>query len=147
MTEIHENSPPAPVPKWYWVVGILSFIWAAFGLIDCYMSLSLNQDYLVAYPGYLDFILFMPLSVKLAWALATIGSTLGTVFLLLRRKWAVLCFGLAILGMGVSFAYQLLSPTRPDLNLGTSLMSFVIVVIGLAWFYFSRRWSQKDWLR
>jgi hypothetical protein len=147
MSESHPSeTAPTGVPVWFWIVSGLALLWNAFGLFDFYNSVSLNQEYLAAYPGYIEFIQSMPVWAMAGWGMGVSLSVVGSALLLLRKTWAFHAYAIAIFGMIVSFGYQLTSDMTPDGDLVTTIMTGVIWVIAFALVWFAKMATKKGWL-
>lgn len=117
------------VPIWFWIIGVLAVVWNFGGLWDCFNSLSMNEEYLSEFPGYLEFIQTMPIWAKVSWAVATSMSVLGSIFLLLRKAWARPVFILSIIGMIIIFLYQIMTEKSPEMTTGMWIFTAIVVVM------------------
>lgn len=144
MTDVNENKPPV----WFWIVSGLAFVFNAYGVWDCYNSISLNEAYLAAYPGYLEYVMEMPTWAKGAWGLGTGASFLAAICFLLRKAWAWPLYILALLGMIGAFGYQLLVATNnPMMTTGTIFVTIAIITLSVLLAIFAKTSTAKGWLR
>lgn len=127
-------------PWHLWLVGVLSLLWNGFGAFDfiqtttrgeAYMRASGFDDAMVAYYEAMPGWMYVP------WTLGVWGAVIGSVMLLLRRRWAVPAFGLSLLGALVSLIYGKLinppPPAPPELA-AMSWMPIVILLIAVLLF-------------
>jgi len=78
------------VPWHLWVIGILALLWNAMGAFDYLMTQTRNEGYMSQFtPEQLEYFYGFPAWVVAFWALAVWGGVLGTIFLLLRKRFAV----------------------------------------------------------
>lgn len=140
-------SSEVKIPVWFWIVGIVVLLWNGYSLWDYYNSVSLNEEYLSAYPGYLDFVLAMPMWAKGAWGLATMTGVLASLCLLTRRAWAYPLFILSLLGMIGTAGDQFTSKVMPELTTGILVFTMFIVVVGVLLVIYAKMMKAKGWLR
>src|SRR3712207_1087839 len=95
MTAQADRLPASRTPWHLWLVGVLSLLWNGFGAYDYLMTNTQGDAYLrsmgltEAQMAYYD---AMPAWMTAVWAIGVWGATLGSVLLLLRRRWAVPVF-------------------------------------------------------
>ena len=142
-------------PMHRWIVGGLSLVWNAFGGYDYWMTRTRNTDYLKEMlPGsdpnaLLAYIDSFPIWAQIGWGLGVWGAILGSILLLMRSRWAVLSFGLSLLGAVLSLGYQLLGPPAPAAMTEGMAAAFpyVIIAIAVALYYYAHRQRAKGVLR
>lgn len=140
----------AKTPAHLWIVGILSLLWSGFGAYDYWMTRSRNTDYLSQFADIspqeiLDYIDSFPVYAQVGWGLGVWAAVAGSILLLMRSRWAVIAFGLSLLGIVASMGYQLfVDPGPPALQQGAlAIIPWVVIVIGVALFYYARRQRQN----
>ena len=121
-------------PISFWVVGVLSLIWNAFGGLDYTMTRLRNLDYLKSAGDpqvMLAWIDGFPLWAQIAWGLGVWGSVAGSLLLLVRSRHAVLAFAASLLGALGSFGYQFTHavPTELDTTAGKAMSVLIIVIV------------------
>ena len=105
-------------PWHLWLVGIVSLLWNAIGAYDYTMTNLRDQAYLdsMGYPAegiaYLD---AFPIWAHSGWALGVWGAIIGSVLLLLRNRFAVLAFGLSLVGLALTSLYEAMADIPPEL--------------------------------
>lgn len=96
------------MPRYFWVIGIASLIWNAFGAYDYLMTVMRNEAYLAHFPPEMIVLVDkFPDAVIAAWAIGVWAAVAGSVLLLARLRYAVYAFGLAILGLVANTSYIL----------------------------------------
>lgn len=146
MTMTEDAETTRSVPRHLWLVGILAVLWNAFGCFDYFMSHSQPETYLanMMTPEQIESFMAMPAWATAAWAIAVWGALLGSVFLLLRRNWAVPVFAVSIVSMLISFAhnYFLAGGYAVSGMLGL-VMTGVIILIQFALFFYARALARR----
>ena len=131
-------------PISFWVVGVLSLIWNAFGGLDYTMTRLRNLDYLSSAGDpqvLLAWIDGFPLWAQAAWALGVWGSVAGSLLLLLRSRHAVLAFAVSALGALLSFGYQFTHAIPPELDTTAGKVMPVLIIVIVA---FLLRFAQVE---
>ncbi|QCQ98648.1 hypothetical protein [Brevundimonas sp. SGAir0440] len=140
-------------PWHLWLVGVLSLLWNGFGAFDfiqtttrgdAYMRAAGFDDAMVAYYEAMPGWMYVP------WTLGVWGAVIGSVMLLLRRRWAVPAFGLSLLGALISLIYGKLidppPPAPPELA-AMSWMPIVILLIAVLLFGYAFNMRKRGVLR
>jgi hypothetical protein len=136
-------------PRHLWVVGILSLLWNAIGAFDYAATQMRLGAYMAQFtPQQLAYFYSFPAWSVAAWAIAVWSSLLGSIGLLLRRRWAVWLFGLALAGMLLTALYQfVLSDGVAVMGRGAIVFTAVIWIIAFALFFYARSLAGKGVLR
>ena len=134
------NQTTVKTPVHLWIVGALSLIWNAVGAFDYAATQYRIESYMSQFTAeQLEYFYAFPPWMDAAWAIAIWGSLLGSVFLLLRKSWAVWLFGTAILGLAVSTVYNfVLSDGMAVMGSGAAIFTSVIWVIALLLYFYAR---------
>ena len=136
-------------PLHLWIVGAVTLLWNAVGAID-YVAMQLRiAPYMSRFtPEQLEYFDGFPAWTVAAWALGVWGSLLGSLFLLLRRRWAVWLFGIAIVGLAVTTLHNfVLTDGAAVMGPEAAVFSAVIWVIALFLFFYARAMAKRGVLR
>jgi len=150
-----QQTVAARTPAHLWIVGILALLWNCFGGYDYSMTRMRNLEYIKSsMPGadpnavlaYLD---GMPMIAQIGWGLGVWMGLLGAILLLLRSRWAAWAFAVSLVGMAMSFGSMAMGPPMPGSEQAGMMkyMPVVIVLIGLAEFYYAWRQQKSGLLR
>lgn len=132
-------------PAWYWIVAGLALLWNLIGvaayLAEAY-DLARQSD---VHRQLAD---SRPAWATAAYALAVFGGALGSLGLLLRRRWArgVLVVALAALLAQQGWAF-LLSDAVALLGRQAMLFPLLVVLVALGLVLLARAGVRKGWLR
>lgn len=140
-------------PWHLWLVGVLSLLWNGFGAFDFIQTTTRGDAYMRA-AGFDDAMVAyyeaMPGWMYLPWTLGVWGAVIGSVMLLLRRRWAVPAFGLSLVGALISLIYGKLidppPPAPPELA-AMSWMPIVILLIAVLLFGYAFNMRKRGVLR
>lgn len=87
----------------------------------------------------LDYFYGFPKWAVSGWAFAVWGSVVGTIFLLLRRRWAVWAFGVSLFGLSVTTLYNFVLTNGAEvMGAGGSVFTIVIWVVAIFLYAYSR---------
>jgi len=130
------GSPKTPIHLW--IVGVLALLWNFMGAFD-YLATQLKLE---SYMGQftqeqLDYFYGIPAWAVSGWAIAVWIGLIGTVGLLLRRKWSVVAFAISLAGLAISSIYTLFLSNGLEIMGGTATIMTVLVwviAIFLVWY-------------
>lgn len=140
---------PVKTPVHLWIVGLVSLLWNAMGAFD-YSATELRLEFYMSQftQEQLDYFYGFPAWTIAAWAIAVWASLLGSVGLLLRKRWAVAMFAIAIAGLAITTLYNaVLSNGFEIMGDGAAVFSAVIWVIAVLLLLYSLRMSARGVLR
>jgi hypothetical protein len=143
------NETISRVPLHLWIVGVLAVLWNAIGAFDYAATQLRIEPYMSQFtPEQLDYFYGFPAWSVAAWAIAVWGSLLASFGLLLRKRWAVPLFGVAIVGMLLAAIQNfLLSDGLRIMGPGGAMFTAVIWVIAFALFFYARSLAARGLLR
>jgi hypothetical protein len=143
--------PPAVATPWHlWLVGVLALLWNSIGAFDYVMTETRNASYMSSFtPEQLAYFYGFPAWVVAAWALSVWGGVLGSVLLLLRRRWAVPVFAVSLATMAATFVYNYVLTDGLAImgEVGGLAFTALIVVVGIARLLYARRLARIGVLR
>jgi hypothetical protein len=135
-------------PTWFKVLASLALVWNLLGCLAFFADLGISQDELAKLPEAQQALYAArPLWSVSATALAVFGGALGSIGLLLRRKWALPVFVLSLLGIVVQDIglFVLVDGARLGGPVVVAMQSMVLAIgIGLVWL--SRKGIVRGWL-
>ncbi len=136
-------------PRWYWVVAILALLWMLFGVAAWCMDLMMDPAALAQMPEaqqqlYAD----RPQWLFVVYGVAIFSGLLGTIGLLLRKRWATSLFLLSLLAIVVQFGYTFAAMHAIEVLGAAQALPFPILIfaIGLGLWWFSGYAGKRGWL-
>jgi len=143
--ELNVGETGRKTPIHLWIVGVLALLWNGMGAFDylatqleleAYMS-QFTEEQLAYFYGF-------PLWVTSFWAIAVWSAVVGSVGLLLRKKWSVWAFGVAIAGMVMTSIYNFgMSNGAEIMGSGGVIFSIVIWVISILLLLYARAQAKR----
>ena len=141
-----DHFTPRPLARWYTPAAVVSLLLMLLGCLAYGMHLMTD-------PAVLPLDQRAMFDAEPAWGPAALGiaaalGTVGSLFLIVRRKAAEPLLLLSLLGTLIWFASLFAVAPLRDL-LSTSDIAAAIVVLALSWtiFWFARHSRQRGWLR
>ncbi len=136
-------------PTWFVVVAVLAVLWNLFGLWSFYYHFTATPEVVATWPEVQQRIAEVtPSWIFVPFAIATIGGTLGSLGLLLGRRWATPVLLLSLLAIIVQFgAYYLLTPTWALTGMTGAALPLCIAVVGLLLWLLAGKAAARGWLR
>ncbi|UII80493.1 hypothetical protein [Flagellimonas sp. CMM7] len=135
-------------PVWFWVVSVIALLWNLMGLsaylADAYTSIEqleqMSQEVRELYEG-------RPAWATAGFAIAVFAGTIGSIGLLLRKKWARPLLLLSVLGSIVLNIHTFfLSTALEVMGSNIVIMPIVVIVFGIYLVFFAKKGIQKGWL-
>ena len=135
-------------PAWFWVVSVLALLWNLAGVAAYLGQAFMTPEDLGKMPEAERLLIeSQPVWVTGAFALAVWGGALGSVALLLRKKWAVPILYISLVGILAQMSYAFfMSNSFEVYGPGAMVMPIMVIVIGIALVFFARKASAEQWL-
>jgi len=138
-----ENNSRIKPPTWFWIVGILAFLWNLMG-VGSYIADKYGMIELTAAQQELSNI--TPAWSTAAYAIAVWGGAIGCLGLLLRKKWARTLLLLSLLGVIANQVYMFFLSDTFEVYGATEMgLQIVVLVIAIALVYLAGMAQRKGW--
>ena len=129
MTE-EQTTTPAGTPWHLWVIGVLALLWNGMGAFDYVMTETRNEGYMSRFtPEQLEFFYGFPSWVVALWAIAVWGGVVAAFLLLLRKRFAVETFLVALVAMVITAIRNYLFADGMAVTGGFALVFTVIIFV------------------
>jgi len=132
----------------FWIIGVLALLWNIVGVAMYVMQVTMSPETLAAMtPEEQAMYASMPSWATSAFALATWGSLLATILLLMRKKLAGPIYVASFAALLVDMYYTLFVSSMLQIS-GPSgaILPIFIITIGAYLIFFSRSAAAKGWL-
>jgi hypothetical protein len=135
-------------PTWFKVVAVLALLWNLLGCFAFFSDLRLTPDDLARLPEAQQALYAArPGWALAATAIAVFGGALGSIGLLLRKKWALPVFVLSLLGIVVQdLGLFLLADGARLAGAVAVMMQAVVLAVGIGLVMLSRKGISRGWL-
>ena len=138
------NKPPV----WFWVVSVAALLWNIMGVLS-YLSQAYTsvEDLEQMTQAQRELFEGQPAWVTAAFAIAVFGGTLGSIALLLRKKWAKPVFLVSLIAIIAQFSYSLFMSSAIEVygNI-TIILAIVTTIVAVLLLLLAKKGIQKGWL-
>lgn len=138
-------SQAVKAPVHLWIIGVVTLLWNLMGAYDYLMTQTKNETYMGKFEqAQLDYFYSFPTWVEATWALAVWGGVLGSILLLLRKRWAVPVFLVSFATMALTAVYNFgLSNGMEVMGWTGLIFTVVIFVVSLGLWLYSRAMQSR----
>jgi len=133
----------------FWIIGGAALIWNLFGFVVYFMQVSASPEELAAsYSAEeIDFMLSTPKWATSAFAIAVNAGVLGSLFLLLRKAWAVPMFVLSLVALLIQDLNTfVLNDAVAVFGATPVYIQGSVLTISVLLIFYSRATKRKGWL-
>ncbi len=133
----------------YWVIGVIALLWNGMGAMEYLRIELMTPEAIEALPELeRSFYESVPVWATAAFAFAVWGGLVGSLFLLLKRKWAKPAFLISFAGILVQLSHNYLVGDAMEVyGPGGLVMPVMIVVIGAFLIWHTNQAITKGWLK
>ena len=146
--EITDEKIKVSAPKWFWIIAILALAWFLMDVSAFLMRIFMLNEIIQNMPeAQQNIYLNMPSWVNVVFGLEVFGGFLGSVCLLIKKKWAFIGFSLSLIGTLSQTSYiYFFSDAVSVTGESAVIMPLVGITICVALILFTRSAALKDWL-
>ena len=137
-------------PKWFWAIAIFFILWNIMGILSFFAHTFISEEALIALPKkerelYGDY----PIWTTIVFAIAVFFGFLGSLGLILRRKWSKLAFIISFCAIVPQMLHNVFFTKSMDVYgpVQAATMPVMVVVFGLLLIWFSNYSIKKKWLK
>jgi len=135
------NSKTKP-PVWYWIVSIIALFWNAMGVNQYIQQAYKTESWRSAITdAQFEMISNFPAWLTAAFAIAVFTGALGSLALILRKKWAYSLFLLSLIAVIVQMGYVLSQGHTDNIEMTISIILFALFLV-----WFSKKSTSKGWI-
>lgn len=135
-------------PWWFWVVSVLGLFWNLIGLSMLYVQMTMTPHAVAALPPEQQQIhAAMPMLAYGFFGIAVVSGVLGSIGLLMKRRWAVPLLMVSLLGVLAQMitAYAT-TPVWALTGAGGAVFPLLLIVVALLLWLFARKAAARGWL-
>ena len=144
-----EDTEKATVPAWFWTVAVIALLWEAMGCFAYLGQVTMTPAEMAALPpAERDIWRAMPAWLDGVYAVAVWVGLTGALGLLLRRRWARICFIVSLVAVLIQFGWTFVAtPVLTTVGPVAAGLPLLIIVIAVALVWLSGLAIQRGWLR
>ena len=132
----------------FWIIGGAALVWNLIGIIFYVAQVTMTPEALAKMTeAQQDFFVATPTWATAAFAIAVNAGALGSLFLLLRKTWAVPMFVVSLLAIVVQDVDAFVMRDAFNiLGVNALIIPSMVLVIGIALLLYSRATKARSWL-
>lgn len=137
------------VPVWFWIIAIIFLLWNLMGVGSFFMHTFISNDTLEAMPTVeRELYESYPLWTEIVFAIAVFTGFLGSLGLILRKKWSKSAFIISIIVVIPQMIHNVFFTKAMEVyGVGQAItMPILVVTAGLFLVWFSILGIKKNWL-
>ena len=133
----------------FWIIGGAALVWNLIGLVFYVGQVSTTPEALAALTeAQQEFFLGTPTWATAAFAIAVNAGVLGSLFLLLRKTWAVPMLAISLLAIVVQDVDAfVLRDAFGIVGISSLVIPSMVFVIAIALLFYARATKESGWLR
>ena len=137
------------VATWFWIVASLMVLWNIMGLASFSYHVFITDEMLAAMPEK-ESALFdeYPLWTDITFGIAVFGGLLGSIGLLLRKRWSKILLKVSLIAILIQMSHSLFFTDSMEVyGPKTVVMPIILIVIAIFLIWFANLADKKGWLR
>jgi hypothetical protein len=133
----------------FWIISGAALVWNLIGLVFYIGQVSITPEALAALTeAQQEFLLATPSWATGAFAIAVNAGVIGSLFLLMRRSWAVPTLAISLLAIVVQDVDAfVLRDVYSIMGVNSLIIPSMVFVIGIALLLYARVTKERGWLR
>lgn len=136
------------IPKTYWITSIAALLWNLMGFSAFIMQVTMSAEAMAALPqNEQDLYTTTPAWMNIIFAIAVTTGVLGSVALLMKKSWAVMLFMICLIVVIIQQCYWLFFTNASEVyGSEVYIMPFLVVLIAIYLYFFSKRAHANGWI-
>lgn len=135
------------IPVWFWIIAVIALLWNIMGLLAFYGNMTISEEALSALtPEQRGLYETQPLWVKAVFGGSVIFGVLGSIGLLLRKRWAAQALLLSVACVLAQMAHSFMTNAYEIMGGSSMIMGAIILVFALFLVWFSRMALVRSYL-
>ena len=135
------------VPITYWIVGGIALLWNLAGVANFVFQVFFT-DAMVALmsPEQKELIMSNPMWMKLVFGIATILGLVGSIGLLMRKKWAIPSLLVSLIAVVIQMGYSSFATDALAVMEQSPVFPAMIVIFSAVIWYYAKRSDSRGYL-
>ncbi len=138
------NAPPA----WFRIVAVLAILWNVMGLLSFFFEASMSNDMVAELPKeQQDLRLHYTTWTYVVYAIAVFTGTIGSLGLLIKKKWAVSVLGFSLIAVYLQMGHSIFIVKAYEIiGMIQMVMPLVVITIATLLYFLSKKAINKGWI-
>ena len=137
-----------PIPKWFKPVVIIALLWNLIGVINFFIQVNLSEEAIAALPKAEQALMnSTPLWSLVAFAIGVFGGAIGSLGLLIQKKWAFYPLLFSLVGVVAQMTYWLFFTQAVDVyGSETYTMPVLVILVAFSLLRLAKNGIKKEYL-
>lgn len=137
-----------PRAKSFWIVAIAALLWNLIGTAMFYFQVSMTPEQIAALPApQREVCEATPTWLYALFGIAVIGGVLGSLGLLLKKRWAVPLFLVSLVAVVLqTVATFVVTPAWSAFGAAGLVMPAIVLIIAILLWRYSRKAAARGWI-
>ena len=137
-----------PIPKWFKPVVIIALLWNLIGVNNFFIQVNLSEETIAALPEAEQALMnSTPLWSLVAFAIGVFGGAIGSLGLLIQKKWAFYPLLLSLVGVVAQMTYWLFFTKAVEVyGSGTYSMPVLVILVAFSLLRLAKNGIKKEYL-
>ncbi len=134
----------------FWIIAVIALIWNIMGVLAYLGQVYITDEVLnTMTPEQQELLANTPAWSTGVFAISVFGALLGSLLLLMRRKWATPLFLISLLAVLINMGYSFFATNQVEVygSVQGIVMPLIIIVIAIFLYLYSKSAAAKGWLR
>jgi len=137
------------IPKWYWVVAIIFLLWNLMGVVSFFYHTFITDEALQKLPeAERDLYNSYPLWTKIVFAIAVLGGAIGSIGLIMKKKWTKPAAIVSLAAIIPQMIHNLFFTNSGEVyGPANVVMPVLVIIFGVLLVWFTSVGVKKSWLK
>lgn len=133
----------------FWIVAVIALLWNLMGTFQFLFTTFMAEEFRESFDEeHLSLMDNLPSWYAILFGIAVFAGLLGSLLLLLRKKFAVPVFLISLIAVLIQMGYWLfVTDSMEVLGAEAVIMPMIVIIIAIFLYYFSKGAAQRKWLR
>lgn len=134
-------------PTWFWVLSILALIWNLLGIMGFFANVNLSSEALAQYSeAEQEIYRTTPIWVNIAFGTAVFAGAIGSLGLVLRKKWAKPMLIISLIGVIVQMFHAFFIVNGIEVyGIERMIMPMVVILVSVLLVWLANSVQPKVW--
>ena len=136
------------IPKWFKPVVIIALLWNLIGVINFFVQINLSEEAIAILPEAEQALMnSTPLWSLVAFAIGVFGGSIGSLGLLIQKKWAFYPLLFSLIGVVAQMTYWLFFTKAIEVyGSGTYTMPVLVILVAVFLLRLAKKGIKKGYL-
>lgn len=141
-------NPKNTPPTWFKIVVFLAIIWNVMGLLSFFFEATMSTEMEAALPKeQQELRVHYTTWTYVVYALAVFCGTIGSLGLLIKRKWAVGVLGVSLIAVYIQMGYSFfVVKAYTVMDISQMFMPIMVLLVATLLYFLAKKSVNKGWI-